>query len=171
MTQDIAWMTSLLLMSVVVIIFAAVCRGASRKGAVERPYRGRSIALWTLLITGLGIAIGTLLPWPLAAYARDSAHGKPVTTINVVGHQWRWELSATEVPVGKPVEFTLTAADVNHGFGVYKAKQRLLAQVQAMPGFTNRLVVIFPEPGEYELLCMEYCGLAHHNMIATLTAR
>ncbi len=69
---------------------------------------------------------------------------------------------------GRPVEFRVTAGDVNHGMGVYDETLRLLVQVQAMPGFTNRLVYTFAEPGTYRLLCLEYCGLAHHGMIAEL---
>ncbi len=169
MIQNTAWLVSLGLMTIVTAVFVVVCLGAGTRGSVERPYRGRPLLIGALALGGVALTIATLAPWPLAAYAADKA--KPGTTIEVVGHQWRWQLSATEVPVGKPVEFVLTAADVNHGFGVYKAKHHLLGQVQAMPGFTNRLVITFPEPGEYELLCMEYCGVAHHGMVATITAR
>jgi heme/copper-type cytochrome/quinol oxidase subunit 2 len=42
-----------------------------------------------------------------------------------------------------PVEFQVTSADVNHGFGIYDRSGRLLAQTQAMPGITNRLVYTF----------------------------
>jgi cytochrome c oxidase subunit 2 len=37
-----------------------------------------------------------------------------------------------------------------------------------MPGYVNKLQVRFAEPGEYEILCLEYCGLAHHGMRATV---
>jgi cytochrome c oxidase subunit II len=171
MIQDTAWLLSLVLMGLVVLVFAVVCAGAGTPGSVAKPYRGRSVFVWIALAAGVVIAFVTLTPWPMAAYAARGSGAAPAATVKVVGHQWRWELSATEVPVGKPVEFLLTAVDVNHGFGIYKAKQRLIAQVQAMPGFTNKLLVTFDEPGEYELLCMEYCGAAHHRMVATITAR
>ena len=44
----------------------------------------------------------------------------------------------------------------------------LETQTQAMPGVTNRLVHTFTEPGKYRILCLEYCGLAHHGMMAEL---
>jgi cytochrome c oxidase subunit II len=28
----------------------------------------------------------------------------------------------------------------------------------------NRLVYTFARPGRYRVLCLEYCGLAHHGM-------
>jgi cytochrome c oxidase subunit 2 len=89
--------------------------------------------------------------------------------IRAAGHQWRWELSKTEVVAGKPVEFHVTGADVNHGFGIYDPQLRLVAQTQAMPGYTNVLRHTFAQPGTYRILCLEYCGLAHHAMMSELT--
>jgi cytochrome c oxidase subunit 2 len=40
-----------------------------------------------------------------------------------------------------------------------------------MPGYTNRLQVRFDQPGKYEILCLEYCGVAHHVMAATITVQ
>ena len=34
-----------------------------------------------------------------------------------------------------------------------------------MPGHTNRLAYTFTQPGKYRVLCLEYCGLAHHGMM------
>jgi cytochrome c oxidase subunit 2 len=51
---------------------------------------------------------------------------------------------------------------------MYDRSGRLLAQTQAMPGITNRLVYTFTQPGKYRILCLEYCGLAHHGMILEL---
>ena len=171
MIQNTAWLLSLLLMGAIALAFAVVCASAGQKGGVADPYRGRTLLFGALIVAGLAVTVLTLTPWPIAAYAERSAAAAPAKRIDVVGHQWRWELSSNEVPVGKPVEFSLTAADVNHGFAIYKARQRLIGQVQAMPGFTNRLVVTFDEPGEYEVLCLEFCGVAHHRMVATITAR
>ena len=71
--------------------------------------------------------------------------------------------------VGEPVEFRVTSADVNHGFGIYDESLRLLAQTQAMPGYTNRLRFTFQKPGKYRILCLEYCGLGHHEMPAEIS--
>ena len=70
------------------------------------------------------------------------------------------------IRAGIPVQFEVTSGDVNHGVGIYDADDHLLTQTQAMPGVTNRLVHTFAQPGRYRILCLEYCGLAHHGMIA-----
>ena len=80
-------------------------------------------------------------------------------------------MSQETVLAGQEVEFQVTSADVNHGFAIYKNKTRLLAQTQAMPGYVNKLRYKFTEPGEYEVLCLEYCGLAHHGMSAKFTVK
>jgi cytochrome c oxidase subunit 2 len=69
------------------------------------------------------------------------------------------------------VEFAVTSQDVNHGLAIYAPDGRLLTQVQAMPGYTNRLLYRFAEPGSYTIRCLEYCGVFHHIMLATLTVR
>jgi cytochrome c oxidase subunit 2 len=44
----------------------------------------------------------------------------------------------------------------------------MVAQTQAMPGYVNKLQVRFTKPGDYEVLCLEYCGVAHHGMRAVI---
>ena len=88
--------------------------------------------------------------------------------IDAKGYQWRWELSRNEVAVGQAVEFRVTAADINHGFALYDPSMRLVAQTQAMPGYVNRLNYTFERAGTYKVLCLEYCGIAHHNMVAEI---
>lgn len=80
-------------------------------------------------------------------------------------------VNALELPVDALVEFRVTSLDVNHGFAIYDSNRAIIAQTQAMPGYVNRLRVRFPKPGVYHILCLEYCGLAHHLMRTSLTVR
>jgi cytochrome c oxidase subunit II len=77
-------------------------------------------------------------------------------------------LSHNRVPIGQTVEFHVTSADINHGFALYDPEMHLVAQTQAMPGYTNKLNYTFSRAGTYKVLCLEYCGIAHHNMIAEI---
>jgi cytochrome c oxidase subunit 2 len=88
--------------------------------------------------------------------------------IQASGHQWAWEMTPATVQAGQPVEIHVTGADVNHGFGVYDTNHRLVTQTQAMPGYTNVIRHTFSTPGTYRILCLEYCGLGHHTMVAQL---
>lgn len=37
-----------------------------------------------------------------------------------------------------------------------------------MPGYTNKLVHTFTEPGTYQVMCLEYCGVGHTPMTAEI---
>jgi cytochrome c oxidase subunit 2 len=58
---------------------------------------------------------------------------------------------------------------VNHSFALYDEQRQMLTQIQAMPGFVNKVRHRFTAPGNYQILCLEYCGLAHHGMVAAFT--
>lgn len=172
--QDLAWYLSIILMAVIAAVFLWVAAGASASNAASNEvartaFHWRDRLFWLVIVAGVFISFATLWEWPIAGHA--TAANKPDTVIRAVGHQWRWELDRDAVQVGELVQFEVTAADVNHGFAVYRDKNHLIAQTQAMPGYVNKLQIRFTEPGDYEVLCLEYCGLAHHGMRAIIKVR
>ena len=137
--------------------------------------RGRYFGL---LVAAAAIGLGlTLRRTPYAGAATAS----PALTVTVDGMMWAWRVTAPAgaagadggliVPVGQPVRFEVGAVDVNHGFAVYRPDGSLLGQTQAMPGYRNQLTLVFPEPGTYRVLCLEYCGVGHHSMFTSIQAR
>jgi len=172
--QNVAWTSSLILMAIVAVAFLWVIAGASRPRGDARviavsALRWRDRLFWLAIVAGIALSFATLWEWPIAGHAAAAA--KPDVVIRGVGHQWRWTLDRETVQVGQLVEFELTSSDVNHGFAIYRDKTRMVAQTQAMPGYVNKLQVRFTEPGDYEVLCLEYCGLAHHEMRAVIKVR
>jgi cytochrome c oxidase subunit 2 len=93
--------------------------------------------------------------------------GGDTRTVKVSGGQFYWTIDPAVLPAHREVRFDVTSVDVNHGFGVYDPKGRLIGSVQAMPGYTNELELTFDDTGEYRIRCFEYCGLSHHNMVAS----
>lgn len=73
--------------------------------------------------------------------------------------------SEIEVPAGSQVTFVLTSKDVVHGFQI--AHTNVNAMV--MPGYIQKITQTFDEPGEYLILCNEYCGAGHQYMATTIT--
>ncbi len=80
-------------------------------------------------------------------------------------------LRVLEVSADALVEFRVTSLDTNHGFAVYDPNGAIVAQTQAMPGYFNRLRIHFDKPGFYAVLCLEYCGVAHHVMRSGIIVR
>ena len=172
MLRDSVWLISIALMSLLSAVFVFIyarshIRHADYKPLQTRAYRLRTAVFWALALTLGPTMIYSLLDLPYEESRGNSSTAAP-QIINAVGYQWRWELSRTEVVAGQPVEFRITSADVNHGFGIYDTNLRLVAQTQAMPGYTNTLRHTFDAEGTYRILCMEYCGLAHHNMVTEI---
>ena len=164
--QDEVWLLTLTGISVVALAFIYVIAQAGKPAdPAQVQKRAHAIRRWwflALVLLGVGVAYATLSPFPIA----DQRVQAPAAQIvNVIGRQWNWELSQSQVRAGTPVEFNVTSADVNHGFAIYGPSGRIVTQTQAMPGFSNRLLYIFPEPGKYRVRCLEYCGLAHHGMV------
>jgi cytochrome c oxidase subunit 2 len=170
MIHDNVLLISLLLMLVVLgaFIFVVMNSGtATDYGPIkDKAYRLRSKLFLVIVIAGVFVAVGTLDSLP---YTKNINSMASLTKVNVEGKQWYWDLSQDHAPVNTPVAFRVTSGDVNHGLGIYNSELRLLAQTQAMPGYTNELVYTFKQPGEYQLMCLEYCGLVHHAMISTFT--
>lgn len=173
MSQQIAWQVSLILMSLVVLAFAfvAINSGARQEDYTplqKRGYRIRSRLFWGMVVVFGSAMLYTLKDLPYGA-ERDHSGAGAAQIVEAKGYQWRWELSRDHVEAGQPVEFRITSEDVNHGFGIYDGTMHLVAQTQAMPGYTNVIRHTFDKPGTYKILCLEYCGIAHHNMITEIT--
>lgn len=89
--------------------------------------------------------------------------------VNVESFMWGWTIDNKRIKAGQTVEFRVTSKDVNHNFAIYAPGGNLVAQTQAMPGFTNKMVHRFEEPGTYTVQCLEYCGVGHGAMKNTIT--
>jgi len=68
------------------------------------------------------------------------------------------------VPAGREVELILRSQDVTHSFFV----RELRLKQDAVPGMEIHIHFTATEPGNYELLCAELCGLGHYRMHSML---
>jgi cytochrome c oxidase subunit 2 len=64
------------------------------------------------------------------------------------------------IPVGGPVRFWLRSKDVLHNFTVAQFRVKM----DLVPGMESYLWFEPNKVGEYEVLCEELCGMAHHAM-------
>ncbi|MBV8488924.1 MAG: cytochrome c oxidase subunit II [Candidatus Eremiobacteraeota bacterium] len=75
--------------------------------------------------------------------------------------------ASIDVPAGSKVNFFVTAPDVVHGFFITHTDINMMA----IPGWVNEQSHTFKKPGEYLLICHEYCGIGHQNMFAKIEVR
>jgi cytochrome c oxidase subunit 2 len=134
--------------------------------------RQTGVVIGTLTVLTGVIVIGLTV---LSYAAQQQLFGpRDALTIQVIGHQWWWELrypdptpaltitTANElhVPVGQTVRLRLTSKDVIHSFWV----PRLMGKADLIPGRTNELTFTAQKPGAYNGQCAEFCGLEHAFM-------
>jgi cytochrome c oxidase subunit 2 len=107
-------------------------------------------------------------------------HPDVALTIDVVGHQWWWEVTYEDpdpskrvgtaneihVPVGEPVQLKLRAADVIHSFWV----PNLNGKRDLIPGYVTTLWFTADTAGVYRGQCAEFCGLQHAKMAMYIVA-
>jgi len=126
-----------------------------------------------------GLAFPTVVLAALLIYGTDV--GRRITmaadsplVIEVVGHQWWWEVrypggehgpemsTANELrlPVDVPVLFRVRSADVIHSFWI----PNLAGKVDMIPGRVNTLRLRAGEAGLFRVQCSEFCGAQHARM-------
>jgi cytochrome c oxidase subunit II len=165
--QGVVWGSSIVLMGALAAVFARVAAEADLRPAncgpmIASAYRLRRWLFLAAIIVLVAANYRTLMELPYVSLTpRPAGTAVPVSA---TGEQWAWTLTPNTFTVGQTAEFHVTSKDVNHGFALYDPGMRIVAQTQAMPGYTNILRYTFTEPGVYHVLCLEYCGLNHHNM-------
>jgi cytochrome c oxidase subunit 2 len=126
------------------------------------------------LATLTGIIVIALTVVSFAAQQRIFGPTNPAVEIEVIGHQWWWELkyddpdpsktftTANElhVPVGHLIYLKLSSIDVIHSFWV----PSLMGKADLVPGRDNELKYTVSKPGVYTGQCAEFCGLQHAHM-------
>ncbi|MEM7130306.1 MAG: cytochrome c oxidase subunit II [Chloroflexota bacterium] len=73
---------------------------------------------------------------------------------------WAFTPSQIRIPAGANITFYVTSQDVQHGFKIAKTNINMMV----LPGQISKLTTRFDEPGTYNIICHEYCGIGHHNM-------
>jgi cytochrome c oxidase subunit II len=83
-------------------------------------------------------------------------------TVRIIAEQYEFVPRCLQVPVGTPVKFRITSADVVHGFLLPDTN----VNTMVVPGFVAEVRTRFAKEGEYAMPCHEFCGLGHHAMWA-----
>ena len=164
-------LASLAIIALALLVSAKRFPSAAASAATSTVYRIRLVYFVVILVV-IGISLAFTLP--MTPYPNKFSERTPDVMVKAIGEMWSWTLTPVSgtvsagdnliLPTGKLVEFEVSSKDVNHNFAIYNSAGELIAQVQAMPDYNNRLFYTFNMPGHYYVLCLEYCGVAHHAM-------
>lgn len=152
-------------------------------GYIKRRTRGlpllgerEGVAEGMVLLFGIGVpavCLVVLFGFSDVYLVRQTSPPAPrstAMTIDVIGHQWWWEVrypgttavTANEVhiPARTRVNVVTTTQDVIHSFWV----PALNRKIDTIPGRRNRILLYASSPGVYRGQCSQFCGLEHADM-------
>lgn len=124
---------------------------------------------WTVIPTFIVLVLFGF-GWDSYRALRDGPAGALPVTVEARQYSWRFQYANGRseehliVPAGRPVQLTLTARDVIHGF--YLPAFRLKRDV--VPGMPTRAWFTPAAEGSFEIFCSQYCGTKHFAMRAEL---
>lgn len=126
---------------------------------------------WTLIPT---ILVVILAVFSVKIWANLQSQTGDVLTMESIGHQFKFEfrypkLKASiydemHLPVGTPVALNVTSADVIHSFWV----PQIRIKYDMIPGLVQTLRFTPTKVGTYPVICTEFCGTNHSNMVAKM---
>ena len=85
--------------------------------------------------------------------------------VYIIAQRFSFDPREITVPKGAKVTFWATSSDVQHGFALEGTNVNMMV----LPGQVSKLSATFDEPGSYNFICHEYCGLGHAVMYGTVT--
>lgn len=141
------WAASLML-----LLFTGAIVMTAVTGSAHPPSHSEMVDPGTLSVTGEFVSPGVV------------SHRDGSVTVTMRAEMYTFRPMRVHVPAGRPVTFRVTSADVLHGFQIVRTN----VNVTVAPGYVTEATTTFQTPGEYLLVCNEYCGLAHHLMQAAV---
>jgi cytochrome c oxidase subunit 2 len=171
------WTTTIVAVVVLAFIGVAVVRGARRDSKVQIPAvpeRSLTRAVWAATAVSVLILLMLLIASIVITRGVETLQASGAVTINVVGHQWWWEieyedavpsqrvLTANEIhiPVGRPIVVKVSSRDVIHSFWI----PNLQGKRDLIPGYTTAIWLQADRAGIFRGQCAEFCGLQHAHM-------
>ena len=151
-----------------IFYFAIRYRRRSEQELPHVAHTGMALEIiWSVIPFGLTMVMFT---WGASIYMKESRPPANALQINVVGKQWMWkiqhmegqrEINELHIPLGRPVQLTMTSEDVIHSFFIpaFRTKQ------DVVPGRYSTEWFMPTKAGKYHLFCAEYCGTKHSGMI------
>lgn len=164
--------SAVLLFGITVVMIVFVIRYRRSRNPVPSDIRD-NVPLeltWTIIPTLIALSM-FYIGWKSYIGLREVP--EDAIEIEVIGQQFSWIFvydndKETEnevvVPKGKAIKFNISSIDVIHSFYIpaYRIK------VDAVKGLETYAWLFADEVGEYDILCTEYCGTSHSDMVAVL---
>lgn len=177
-TDHLIWSFTLLTLLLVAPIFIGITYFALRYRdgrAANRTFtedRDRVLELGWMIIPFVLTLI--FFVWGAKAFIGHKNPPDNATRIEAIGRQWMWkfqhpggeaEINDLHVPEGEPIVINMISQDVIHSLYI----PGLRIQMETLPGRYTQLWFKADRPGQYRILCTEFCGTDHSVMGGYMT--
>jgi len=166
------WMCAAFFVAMMTVLAVAVSR--QRRSETPEGDRRRSVSVAVAAGISTGLLLVLLAASVVTGHANVAPAGAKALEIEVIGHQWWWEVryparssahdvtTANEihVPVGRAVRLQLSSGDVIHSFWV----PNLHGKKDLIPGRRTSQVFHVEKEGTFRGQCAEFCGYQHAHM-------
>jgi len=177
------WTTTIVCVVVLAFIAAALVKSGRLASTAPVPTSAeRTLTRSVWAATTLTVLILLMLLFASIWIGRgvESVEAATAITINIVGHQWWWEieyedavasqrvLTANElhIPINRPIVLKVSSRDVIHSFWV----PNLQGKRDLIPGYITAIWLQADRPGVFRGQCAEFCGLQHAHMALDVVA-
>jgi cytochrome c oxidase subunit II len=141
-------------------------------GQEAQPSPSHNLALEVVWTAVPILLVATMFVFGLEGYTDLSVVPLNAYEIKVTGQKWKWQFEYPtgyvdedlHVPADRSIQLTMTSTDVIHGLFI----PALRIKRDAVPGRYSKLWFKAAVPGDYPLLCSQYCGTGHSTMLARL---
>ncbi|MBI5783135.1 MAG: cytochrome C oxidase subunit II [Gammaproteobacteria bacterium] len=83
--------------------------------------------------------------------------------VYLLARLWEW-YPVLELEKGQTYRLHLSSVDWQHGFSLQPEN----INMQVIPGYEMVLKITPNKSGDYSVICNEYCGIGHHQMIGKI---
>ncbi len=88
--------------------------------------------------------------------------------IYLAASQWIWRPSEIMLKAGVTYRIWVSSTDVLHGLTIVGEDGKVVYNIMVMPGMAFAINIRFDKPGIYYILCNEYCGIGHQDMLGKI---
>jgi len=162
----------LLILSLMAWLATRLTKEPKKGGVSSKLFYG-----WVIFLVCVGVSLHLVtyntIPW----VQDDLANRQDVAATYDISIGWdatgdppsgKWNIPGgqLQIPCGELVAFQVKSDDLTYGFGIFRSDHSLVAQMQVVPGHTNRLVWTFTENATYYIQSTEYSGPTGSKIIA-----
>jgi cytochrome c oxidase subunit II len=174
------WTTSIAFILTLVFFALAIARGRRRTAPIDGEPTNQTRLVSSAVALTVAILFGLLVVSIRTGHAVASDQTGAAVTVEVIGHQWWWEIEYEDqdasrrvvvanemhIPIGRPVVLKVTSRDVIHSFWV----PNIQGKRDLIPGYTTAIWMQADRPGVFRGQCAEFCGRQHAHMAFALVA-